>query len=152
MGPAMKIYLYDRYSASPLPELLLTRYQTALDILYPLVMEEAQGPDHVLSALEEVEVTLVGDATIAEVHLDFMDIPGATDVITFQHGEIIISRDTAVTQAAEFGEPFERELLRYMVHGMLHLHGYLDYEPEDRDAMFAVQERLVTALWNRLWE
>lgn len=148
----MKIYLYDRYSASPLPEPLLTRYQTALDILYPLVMAETLGPDHVLSDLDEVEVTLVDDATIAQVHLDFMDIAGATDVITFQHGEIIISRDTAVAQAAEFGEPFERELLRYMVHGLLHLHGYLDYEPEDRDAMFAVQERLVTALWNKLWE
>lgn len=148
----MKIYLYDRYSASPFPEPLIARYQTALDSLYPLVMAEAQGPDHVLSDLDEVEVTLVDDATIAQVHLDFMDIAGATDVITFQHGEIIISRDTAVAQAAEFGEPFERELLRYMVHGMLHLHGYLDYEPKDRDAMFAVQERLVAVLWDRLWE
>lgn len=148
----MKIYLYDRYFSSPFSESLMSRYQVALDILYPLVMAEAQGPDHVLSTLSEVEVTLVDDATIAQVHLDFMDIPGATDVITFQHGEIIISRDTAVAQAAEFGEPFERELLRYMVHGMLHLHGYLDYEPKDRDAMFAVQERLLVALWNKLWE
>ena len=143
----MRIHLYDRYAGGTLNTSLLSRYEELLAKLYPLVMAEVRGPDHVLSELEEVEITLVDDDTIARLHRDFMDIEGATDVITFQHGEIIISRDTATRQAEEFGEPFERELLRYMVHGMLHLHGYLDYEPEDRESMFAVQERLVEKLW-----
>lgn len=139
----MEIHLYDRYSGEPLDAALARRYEEALVALYPLVMAEPKGPDHVLSDLDEIEVTLVDDETIDHIHRDFMEIEGATDVITFQHGEIIISRDTALRQSLEFGETFERELFRYMVHGMLHLHGYLDYEPEDREAMFAVQERLM---------
>ncbi len=45
--------------------------------------------------------------------------------------------------AAAHGLPKQEELFRYMVHGLTHLHGYLDYEPEDRAALFAVQEPLV---------
>src|SRR4051812_40869865 len=43
----------------------------------------------------EVEVTIVSDKTIARVHLDFMGLPEATDVITFHHGEIVASAETA---------------------------------------------------------
>lgn len=40
-------------------------------------------------------------------------------------------------------EPVCRELFRYMVHGLLHLHGYIDTEPEERERMFSHQEPLV---------
>ena len=43
-----------------------------------------------LESLEEIEVSIVSDRAIAGVHRRFMNIPGATDVITFEHGEIII--------------------------------------------------------------
>lgn len=76
-----------------------------------------------------------------------MNDPTATDVITFPHGdgigEILVSFDTAIRQASEFGEPVFRELFRYMVHGLLHLHGYIDTEPEERERMFSCQEPLV---------
>jgi probable rRNA maturation factor len=36
-----------------------------------------------------------------------------------------------------------RELFRYMIHGLLHLHGYLDGLPEQRELMFSYQEPLV---------
>ncbi len=55
----------------------------------------------------------------------------------------MVSIDTAVRQASEFGEPWERELFRYIVHGLLHLHGYLDDSKDRRDEMFSFQEPLV---------
>ena len=62
------------------------------------------------------------------------------------HGEIIISVETGTRQAEEHGEPVERELLRYLVHGLLHLAGHEDGEEEARAKMVAEQERIVARL------
>ena len=97
--------------------------------------------------LEAVEISLVSDRVIARVHRRFMDLPGATDVITFAHGEIIVSATTAAREAAERAECVEREVLRYMVHGLLHLNGHEDAVPAEAAAMWEVQERIVAELW-----
>lgn len=102
-----------------------------------------QGPDHVLSTLPEVEISIVDDETIAAVHAEFLNDPAPTDVITFPYGEILVSCDTAERYAAAHGLRREEELFRYMVHGLVHLQGYRDHEPREREAMFAVQEPLV---------
>lgn len=120
---------------------------SALSACLPAVLSLPEGPVPVLSGLEEVEISVVDDASIRDVHARFLDDPTETDVITFPHGdglgEIIISYDTAIRQAAEYHEPVCRELFRYMVHGLLHLHGYIDTEPEERERMFSRQEPLV---------
>ena len=97
-------------------------------------------------------MTFVSDAAIARVHRDFMNIPGATDVITFAHGEIVISTETAQLNAAQYGRPLGEELARYLVHGLLHLNGYEDKKPADAARMLArlsgrnhrVQERILS--------
>lgn len=122
---------------------LAGRFQAALQRLVPELLQAPQGPDHVLSTLPAVEISIVDDETIAAVHAEFLDDPTPTDAITFHHGEILVSCDTAERYAQEHGLVREQELFRYMVHGLTHLHGYLDYEPEDRAALFAVQEPLV---------
>lgn len=106
----------------------------------------ARGKDHeepVLPGLEEIDIVLVDDSTIARVHEEFMDVEGATDVITFHHGEILISLDTAERQAEEHGENLETEVLRYAVHGLLHLNGWQDRTPEQRAAMEEMQEEVL---------
>ena len=105
-----------------------------------------------LTEHECVEVALVDDETSARVHEQFMGIPGETDVITFHHGEIVIGVDVAFRQAVENGEPPLRELLRYVVHGLLHLAGHEDEQPADRARMEAAQEPLVAALWPAVGE
>lgn len=115
----------------------------SLQALLPELLAAAPGPQHVLSALEVVEISLVDDAAIARVHAEFLDDPSCTDVITFPYGEILVSCDTAARYAAEHGLDPREELFRYMVHGLVHLHGYLDATPEQRAALFAVQEPLV---------
>ena len=76
-----------------------------------------------------------------------MSLPDATDVITFEHGEIVVSMTTAQREAAARIEPLEREVLRYIVHGLLHLNGHEDARAEDAAAMWKAQETAVERLW-----
>ena len=113
----------------------------------PLCLEHPGGSQARLSALEQIEIVLVSDRVIAGLHQRFMNISGATDVITFAHGEIVLSADTAAREASERGEVLEREVLRYVAHGMLHLNGHEDAEAEEAAAMWAAQEAVVERLW-----
>ncbi len=101
----------------------------------------------VLQGLAGVEISLVSDRIIAQVHRRFMNVPGATDVITFAHGEIVISVATAARQARENAEVVGREVARYIVHGLLHLHGHEDADPADAVAMWQAQERVLGETW-----
>ena len=86
----------------------------------------------------------------------FLLHPGSTDVITFNHagsaelpvlyGEIFISLDDAVEQAAEFHTTWPAELVRYLVHGMLHLLGHDDRQPGARRRMKRAEDRLLRLL------
>jgi probable rRNA maturation factor len=141
----------------PLPELEIYNHQEARRVelerwqdqathALPDVIAAATSTEAPLRRLELVEVSLVSDEAIAQVHGEFMGEPTPTDVITFHHGEILISLDTAQRQAAENGEPYEREVLRYIVHGLLHLAGWDDREENERRAMHEVQERILKDL------
>jgi probable rRNA maturation factor len=98
-----------------------------------------------LAGLGEVEITLISDAEIGRVHADFLGDPEPTDVITFHHGEILISADTAVRQGSEHGQSADLELALYAVHGLLHLAGWDDHEPDEAAAMAERQEAILRA-------
>lgn len=89
-----------------------------------------------------VEVAVVSDSVMARVHEEFMGIEGATDVITFDHGEIVVSAETARRGAAEHGHSVVEELGLYIVHGLLHLNGFDDRESRARRRMQRVQDRI----------
>lgn len=139
--------LYDHLEKDCLGPSVAEALNGALVACLPAVLALPEGPVPVLSGLDEVEISVVDDEAIRDVHARFLNDPTVTDVITFPHGdglgEIIVSYDTAIRQAGEFHEPVYRELFRYMVHGLLHLHGYIDTEPEERERMFSRQEPLV---------
>ena len=99
-----------------------------------------------LKELDQIDVILVSDRRIAGIHRQFMNEPGPTDVITFQHGEIFISTETARRQARQFGTTFDHELRLYLVHGLLHLQGFDDKTPDGVAEMKRRQERIVAAL------
>lgn len=141
MIPQLELYL--NVEREGIDEALILRFEQALCAMLPELLQLPPGPDHVLSELPQVEIAVVDDETIAAVHAEFLDDPTATDAITFPYGEILVSCDTAARYAAEHHIDPHEELFRYMVHGLTHLHGYLDYEPADREALFAVQEPLV---------
>jgi len=100
---------------------------------------EGIAPGAPLENLNELEVSIVSDRVIAEVHRKFMGIEGSTDVITFEHGEIVISTQTAGRQSREHGQSLEHELGLYIVHGILHLNGYDDLEKRAASRMKKTQ-------------
>ena len=99
--------------------------QFAVKVLRPcLQLRKRKRTD--LRRLRNVFVWLISDRRMSRLHRAFLDQTGPTDVLTFQHGEIFISVETAKRHARAFGNPLLRELQLYIVHGLLHLHGLDD--------------------------
>jgi len=117
------ILLYNRQRTIPFDIAWLRRFA-------PVALAQCEAaatcPGVPLESLEEIEVSIVSDRAIADVHRRFMNIAGATDVITFEHGEIIISAQTAARYGQEYGQKLEHELGLYIIHGILHLNGHDD--------------------------
>lgn len=143
----LEVIIGNNQEITEIPESWLTALEDLAEGAARLALQHAAAPESPLSLLATLEVALVDDETSARVHQDFMDIEGPTDVITFHHGEIVIGTEVAARQAAEFGEPLAREILRYFVHGLLHLAGHEDAEPAERAAMESAQEAIVSTLW-----
>jgi probable rRNA maturation factor len=99
-----------------------------------------------LQALPEVTLVLVSDRRIAALHQQFMKVSGPTDVITFEEGDVFISVDTAKRNARRFQTSLLDEIRLYMVHGLLHLHGFDDKTPAGARTMSATQERIMREL------
>ncbi len=107
----------------------------------------------------ELSVVLVGTKESAAMNEKFLGHEGATDVITFDysekptkghlHGEIFICVGEAAKQAKEFKTSWQSELVRYVVHGILHLIGHDDLKPVARKKMKIVEGRLVRELSRR---
>ena len=101
-------------------------------------------------------VHLVGKEEISRLNQEFLRHAGATDVITFNYahpaqadsicGEIFICLDEALAQARRFRTSWQVELVRYLVHGLLHLRGYDDGHRRSRLKMKREENRLLRAL------
>jgi len=95
---------------------------------------------------KNLSVAFVTNAAIRKINRTFLRHDFATDVLSFPLdsdlvGELVISAEYAVGEAAKRKIPVEEELLRYVAHGVLHLLGYDDHRPADRKRMWARQER-----------
>ncbi len=143
-GIMVEVFLYDHQDGFSLD---LARLEALLREAVALIWDEVGAVGSVLRGLEEVEVSLVDDGTIARVHGEFLEDATPTDVITFDHGEVLVSVTTAARRAPEFGHTLEEECLLYMIHGVLHLHGYNDHEVGEREVMHARQEEVLRAVW-----
>ena len=96
-----------------------------------------------LDKVHEVFVWLISDQRMASLHRKFMHQTGPTDVLTFQHGEIFISVETAKRHARAFRNSLASELCLYIAHGLLHLHGFEDRTPAAARKMKAMQKKIV---------
>ena len=107
-------------------------------------------------ATGDITYILCDDAKILEVNRQFLGHDYYTDVITFDYssasrisGDIYISLDTVASNAENEGVPFEDELLRILIHGVLHLTGQADKTPETKAQMTAKEEQAL-ALWRKI--
>src|SRR2546430_503697 len=96
-----------------------------------------------LSKLPRIFVWLISDRRMSQLHRKFLGETGPTDVLTFQHGEIFISVEMAKRQARLFGNSVIRELQLYVIHGLLHLHGFDDRTPAEARKMSRTQEKIL---------
>ena len=96
-----------------------------------------------LMRLEEIFVWVISDRRMSRLHLRFLGEIGPTDVLTFQHGEIFISVETAKRHARVFGSSLMRELQLYIVHGLLHLHGFDDHTRSGARRIKREQEKIL---------
>ncbi|MCE1179500.1 MAG: rRNA maturation RNase YbeY [Micrococcales bacterium] len=108
----------------------------------------------------ELCIRLVDEAAMEVLHVQWMDLPGPTDVMSFPMdelrpgregtepeegmlGDIVLCPSVAARQAAEAGHATEEELLLLTVHGLLHLLGYDHAEPDEEKEMFELQRQLL---------
>lgn len=142
MSPAPELVWLNRQRAVSTRQLRLAAAAEAVQRAWSgVVAAECRGS--VLRQLTEISFVLVSDARIAALHDEFMCDPTPTDVITFHHGEIVISAETARRQARQRGLPLPAEIARYAVHGLLHLAGWSDVEPGAASDMRVMQEKIL---------
>jgi probable rRNA maturation factor len=97
---------------------------------------------------EEISVYLVSDQRIRGIHRQFLSSDEATDVITFQHGEIFISTETAREHAKRFRTGFVEEIHLYVVHGLLHLAGFEDLTRRGFEEMALQQKEILLEVYS----
>ena len=112
-------------------------------VQHSLQLQKGKQTD--LRKSREVSVWLISDRRMALLHRKFLGQSGPTDVLTFQHGEIFVSVETAQRHARAFGNSLLRELKLYIVHGLLHLHRFDDQTPRKAHKMKAAQEKILRA-------
>lgn len=93
------------------------------------------------------------DEVIIEVNRRFLQHDYYTDIITFDNctaamlrGDMYISLDTVRSNAGQFGVQYDRELLRVIIHGVLHLCGINDKGPGEREIMEAAEDKALAML------
>lgn len=103
----------------------------------------------------ELSISLVEESEMETLHLQWMDEPGATDVLSFPMdelrpnsastgpgvlGDIVLCPEFAEKQAKEAGHSLQEELELLTVHGVLHLLGFDHRESEEKRIMFEMQD------------
>jgi rRNA maturation RNase YbeY len=104
----------------------------------------------------EISISIVAAPEMAALNEKYLHHSGSTDVITFGYsdrksseallGDIFICIDDAVKQAREFRTSWQSEMVRYLVHGVLHLQGYDDLSPAKRRVMKREENRFLKEL------
>ena len=104
-------------------------------------------------AVGNIHYIFCSDERELEVNRQFLGHDYYTDIITFDYstastlnGDIFISLDTVRSNAEQLNIPFDNELRRILIHGILHLTGQGDKTPETKAQMTAKEDKAL-ALW-----
>lgn len=96
---------------------------------------------------------ITSDETVLKINREFLKHDYNTDVIAFDksgdgllNGEVFISIDSVRVNAREYECRVQEEVVRVMIHGVLHLCGYRDGSMEERMRMFEIQEERVAQI------
>jgi metalloprotein, YbeY/UPF0054 family len=117
------------------------------DIFRTLLIEELSRNDF------EIGISIISEEAMTRMNEGYLRHKGSTDVITFDYadanrptcltGEIFVCLDEALAQAPRFRVNWQNELVRYIVHGILHLSGFDDETAPARRKMKREENRLM---------
>lgn len=121
-------------------------------LIHHVLDAEGASPIH-------VSVVLSDHDTVRRLNVAYLDHDYNTDVLSFSmredesaadavEGEVYVDLDTAQERHEEFDTSFEREAYRYVVHGVLHLMGYDDASEEGQEAMRALEDQYLDAVFS----
>lgn len=101
----------------------------------------------------EIAYIFCSDDKILEVNRQYLQHDYYTDIITFDYcegdrisGDLFISLDTVRSNAEQFEQPYDRELHRVIIHGILHLCGINDKGPGEREIMEAAENKALALI------
>lgn len=112
----------------------------------------------------DLAIVFVDEPAMEVLHIQWMDEPGPTDVLSFPMdelrpgsegqltpagllGDIVVCPQVAATQAEAAGHATINEILLLTTHGVLHLLGFDHAEPEEEKEMFALQREILEAFY-----
>lgn len=105
--------------------------------------------------IKELNYIFCNDSFLLEINTNFLKHKTLTDIITFDYsvkkfisGEIYISVDRVEENSSKFICSFDEEILRVMIHGVLHLLGYKDNTKRD-SALMRKKEEAYLSLWRK---
>ena len=103
--------------------------------------------------LGNINIIFCSDPYILDINKKYLKHNYYTDIITFDYcegdvlnGDLVISLDTVRSNAELFGKPYEEELHRVIIHGVLHLCGLNDKGPGERELMEDAENRALALL------
>lgn len=145
----MSIEVNDESGIEPAPDL------TEISRLATYVLDQMR-----VHPQADLSVLLVDEAAIERLHIEWMDLPGPTDVLSFPMdelrpaplgeepaegmlGDIVVCPQVASRQALAAGHATAEEILLLVTHGILHLLGYDHVEEDEREEMFELQRTLL---------
>lgn len=109
--------------------------------------------------IKSLSVFFIDDDTIRTINKTYLSHDSATDVITLNYSrddyyidaEIYISVDTAKSNSIRYKTNLNEELLRYLVHGLLHIAGYNDKTKFEKRKMKSEEDKLVSEFYNLIF-
>ena len=104
-----------------------------------------------------INCVFCSDNRLLEINKKYLNHTSLTDVVTFDfstnkkniEGDVYISIDRVKENAKKYKETFKKELLRIIIHGLLHLIGFLDKTKEEKNTM-TLKENEYLSLYSKL--
>jgi probable rRNA maturation factor len=107
--------------------------------------------------IEELRIIFVDKNYLRKLHKKYLNDPSDTDVMTFDlsdkknlEGEIYINPKQAQENANFYSVSLQEEIARLIIHGLLHLRGFRDHTPSEREKMRELENKYINNYWNSL--
>jgi len=141
------VFHFTLLRSTSIPSRVFSKVDLKALAAFVLTRQRVRGP-------VELTIDLTGHKRIQDLNRRFRGVDRTTDVISFRNapppaleGDLAINVQQASAQAKKMRHTTRREVRLLLVHGILHLLGYTDYEPRPRRRMFKRQNSLL-----RAWE